>query len=99
MKLYSPTTQLKPFFNHERRRIQMKRSLNIMAVLIVAILVLTSCANPAKTQAPVAPATAAATEAPVVPAVTEAPASTQGGAPAASVAAPSLTIYMQMGGT
>ena len=77
----------------------MKRVLNLMAILIVATLVLTSCGTPAKTEAPVAPATSAATTAPVAPAVTAAPASTQGAAPAASLAAPSLTIYMQMGGT
>jgi simple sugar transport system substrate-binding protein len=74
----------------------MKRIFNLLAVVLAATLVLSACGAPA-TVAPatVAPATVApATVAPV----TAAPAATEGAAPAATAATPSLVIYMQMGG-
>jgi simple sugar transport system substrate-binding protein len=78
----------------------MKHFLKILGVLMIATLVLTACGAPAPvattTVAPAAPATAIpATSAPV----TAPPAATEGAAPAATIAAPSLVVYMQMGGT
>jgi len=75
----------------------MKRTFSILAIMLIATLVLSSCGTPAPatTQAPPAPVV---TTAPVAP-VTAAPVATQGAAPAATAGAPQLLIYMQMGGT